>query len=388
MKNAYNPIWLHNLSLVKKAKGWKGDGLISSAQYEAIAAQHSSGFYHPNVFIRILLFIASLIALGGVTGILGLMFGSILEDAIAMLCLLYGLGSFFVLESVFIKSLHHYKSGVNEALLYHSIGFTIGGIAGLTEFDVPVVIFTCIIVFGFASYRYIDLISTGAAMFSLGYLIFYTLYEMDDAARQVIPLAFLIVFIPLYFVFKRMKRRANSDAWLDCLVLAEALSLMVVYAAGNYFVVRELSVNLMNLDLRPEEDIPLAFLFYGLTAIIPLLYLYFGIKNKDVVLLRVSLIAIAFSVFTFKYYFSLGYPEITLTFAGAILISIVLVLFRYLRTPRNGYTRDNIVKEKWADANPEAFVISQTLGGNAVVTDDGFKGGGGGFSGGGATGEF
>lgn len=388
MKSAYNPVWLHNLNVVKEAKAWKGNGLISGDQYETIAAQHTSGFYHPNVFIRILLFIASLIALGGVTGILGLMFSSVLEDAIEILCLIYGLGSFFVLESVFIKNLNHYKSGVNEALLYHSIGFTIGGVAGLTDFDIPAGIFTCIIVFGFASYRYLDLISTAAAMFSFGYLIFYILYEMDDAARQVIPVVFLIVFIPLYFLFKKMKRKPGNYAWLDCLVLAESLSLMVIYAAGNYFVVRELSVNLMNLDLMPGEDIPLAFLFYGLTVIIPLLYLYFGIRNKDVVLLRVSLIAIAFSVFTFKYYFSLGYPEITLTMAGAILISILLILFRYLKTPRNGYTRENIVKEKWADANPEAFVISQTLGGNAVVTDDGFKGGGGGFSGGGASGEF
>lgn len=388
MKSAYNPTWLHNISVVKEAKQWLKSGLIAPEQYAAVAAEYKSGFYHPNLMIRILLFIASLIALGGVTGMLGLFFSAILEDAIAILCLIYGIVSLLVLEFVFIKNSNHYKSGVNEALLYHSIGFTIGGIAGLTDFNTSAVTITCLLVFGLCAYRYLDLISTAAALCSFGYLIFFEMYEMGGIAQQSIPVAFIIVFAPLYFCFKNLRTRKDTAEWENCLILAEAFSLLAVYAAGNYFVVRELSVNLMELELASGEDIPLAFLFYGLTVVIPVLYLYFGIKNKDVVLLRISLLAIAFSVFTFKYYFSLGHPEFTLTAAGVILLAITFLLFRYLKTPKHGYTRDNILKEKLADANPEAFVISQTLGGNTVTMDESFKGGGGGFSGGGASGKF
>jgi hypothetical protein len=388
MKSAYNPTWLHNISVVKEAKQWMKAGLISNEQYAVVHEEYKSGFYHPNLMIRILLFIASLIALGGITGMLGLFFSTILEDVIAVLCLIYGVASLLFLEYVFIKNSNHYKSGVNEALLYHSIGFTIGGVAGLTDFNTSTLIITCLLVFGFCAYRYLDLISTAAALCSFGYLIFFEMYEMGGVAQQIIPIAFIIVFTPLYFYVKHLRKKNDTAQWENCLILSEAFSLIAVYAAGNYFVVRELSVNLMELDLAPGEDIPLAFLFYGLTVIFPVLYLYFGIKNRDIVLLRVSLLAIAFSVFTFKYYFSLGHPEFTLTATGAILLTITLLLFRYLKTPKNGYTRDNILKEKWADANPEAFVISQTLGGNTVTMDESFKGGGGGFSGGGASGEF
>jgi uncharacterized membrane protein YgcG len=162
--------------------------------------------------------------------------------------------------------------------------------------------------------------------------------------------------------------------------------LLIVYAAGNYFVVRELSVNMMQLDLSDGQDIPFAWIFYILTVVVPVGYLYVAIKKKDLVLLRASLVAVAFSVFTFKYYFSLGHPEITLTISGAVLLAVSLSLFRYLKTPKHGYTRESILKEKWTNANIEGFVFSQTLGGNKSAGGEPVEAGAGGTStGGGAS---
>lgn len=147
---------------------------------------------------------------------------------------------------------------------------------------------------------------------------------------------------------------------------------------------RELSVELLNLDLQAGQDIPLAFVFYGLTVLIPILYLYFGLKNKDLVLLRVSLAVLAFSVFTFKYYFSLGHHEITLTVGGLIMLGISALLLRWLKTPKHGYTRENILNEKWANSNAQAFILSQTLGAAKAPEVHQF---GGGESGGGGAGS-
>ena len=106
------------------------------------------------------------------------------------------------------------------------------------------------------------------------------------------------------------------------------------------------------------------------------------------ILLRVSLVLFACSVLTFKYYYSFGHPEISLTIAGAILLAIALALFNYLKINRNGFTRENLLAEKWGDVNIQAFIISQTLGGNQVTTDGTTQPGGGEFSGGGASGGF
>jgi uncharacterized membrane protein YgcG len=162
----------------------------------------------------------------------------------------------------------------------------------------------------------------------------------------------------------------------------------MIYLAGNYLVVRELSVNLMDLSLTEGQDIPFSFIFYSLTVLFPVLYLYFGVKNKDMVLLRISLLIFGLSVFTFKYYYGFGHPEITLTIAGLILSCITLILFNYLKVMRNGFTREDVLSSKWANANVEAFIISQTLGGNQVKVDESFQGEGGSFGGGGSSGSF
>ena len=247
------------------------------------------------------------------------------------------------------------------------------------------VLVTCILVFAFCAIRFIDLLSTLAAWCCCSYYIFHLLYDGGGLFRQVIPFAMMALFSGVYRLTLKIKKRKENESWADCFLLTEAFSLLAIYAAGNYLVVRELSVSMMDLHLADGEDIPFAWLFYFFTAAIPIAYLYFGIKKKSIVLIRVSLVVVACAVFTFKYYFSIGYHEVTLTVAGIILIGLSLWLIRYLKTPRNGYTSENILSEKWGDANLSAFVISQTLGGNQT-TEQVERGGS--FGGGGSTDSF
>lgn len=390
MRSAYNEIGLYNLAVVKEAKRWCNQDLIEEAQLTAIKEAYTSPFYHPNFIIHILLFVATLLALSGVTGFLGLIVSDMDEEVFPFLCILYGVISFTFLEKLFIGKNHHFKSGVNEAMLYHACGFTIIGVIWINDFDnIHLTLVTCFVVFSFAAFRYLDLLTTIAALLSFAGILFYTCYDAGGILQLIIPFIFLIAFGIVYVLVKRMKKRKALQFWSLNLLIIEAISLLFIYIAGNYLVVRELSVNLMDLYLEEGQDIPFAYIFYGLTVIIPSAYLYFGIKNKDIVLLRVSLIVIACSVFTFKYYFSLGHPEITLTLAGAILLGITLLLFNYLKTIRHGFTRENHLAEKWGNLNLQAFIVSQTLGGNQTVSSEQVETGGGGtFGGGGSTDSF
>lgn len=386
---AYNKTSLYNLAVVRETKRWFKHGIITENQFENIRAAHVSSLYSPNFVIRILLLLATLLAISGVTGLLALGVYNMNDKTLAIGLIVYGIVSFVILEQLFIKTNNHYKSGVTEALLYHSMGFTIGGIIYLLNYDnVSLVLIICLVIFVFAAIRYIDLLSTIAAVAAFAALLFYEMYELDGVFRQVIPFAFIIVFTLLYFVAKSSKEKKRFEFWRTNILIIESISLLLIYVGGNYLVVRELSVEMMNLDLTGGQDIPFAMIFYVLTVIIPAAYLYFGIKNKDVVLLRISLLLIAFSAFTFKYYFSFGHPEITLTIAGAVVLLITLAVMNYLKVTRNGYTRENLLSEKWADMNLEAFIISQTLGGNAVTVPDQVAPGGGSFGGGGASDSF
>jgi len=383
MKNAYNNPWVYNLAVIKETKRWARHNYITDAQFVKISEEYKVPFYHPNLIIRILLFIATLLALSGVTGLFFLFVAEAGTVGISTMCIVYGIGSFVVLEKFFISK-NHYKSGVTEAILYHACGFTIGGIAGLSDFDsTQLLLIACLVVFSFSAIRYLDLITTLAAIVSFAALLFYNCFEAGGIYKQIIPFVFIFSFSAIYFITKKVQKSSNLNVWSNNLLLVEAISLLLIYVSGNYLVVRELSVNLMELELTEGADIPFAFLFYFLTVFIPLLFLYVGIKNKDMVLLRVSLLVLACSVFTFKYYYSLGHTEITLTFAGVFLIGITIALMHYLNVIRNGFTRENLLSEKWQSMNAEAFIISQTMGGNQSVNQDGGQSGGGGDSGGG-----
>jgi hypothetical protein len=309
------------------------------------------------------------------------MFNDLSEDFIFAGFLLYGILGWWAVEKLLI-SRHHYKSGVNEALIYHGCGFIIGGAAGLADGNEHVLGIIATLVFSFAAFRYLDLLSTACAVGSFALTLFYELYQVETL-RTFIPPVFIAVFLPVFVLARKWKAKDPEQWWHHNLVVVESLSLLIIYAAGNYLVVRMLSEELMGLYLEPGQDIPLAWFFYATTVIIPLVYLYRGIRQKDAVMLRVSLLALAFSVFTFKYYFSLGHPEITLTAAGVILIAIALWLMHYLKTMRQGYTRENLRSSRWAAVQAEALVISQTLGGTQAQPGKPF---GGGASGGGGAG--
>jgi len=386
MKIAYNEIWVYNLTVLKETKRWFKYGFISAEQSESIKAAYQTSLFNPNLMIRILLFVASMLGLAGVSGILTLMVIDGSKYVIPWLCIFYGLGSLLFLELVFIKGSRHYKSGVNEALLYHSLGFFLGGIIAL-EINEHFIAVIGLIVFSIVAIRYLDLICTLCAIASLCGLIFFELNEAGGWFQALIPFAFILIFIPVYFLVKGARAKQKLRLWYDNLLLVEAVSLLLIYVGGNYFVVRELSVEMMNLYLEEGQDIPFAIVFYILTVITPIVYLYVGLKKKDKVLIRISLLLLAVSVFTFKYYFSLGHPEISITIAGAILLAITLWLLNYLKVMRSGYTRENIMSEKWGDMNVEAFIISQTMGGNQVP-DQVETGSGGQFGGGGSSDSF
>ncbi|GAB1444513.1 hypothetical protein MASR2M41_01190 [Flammeovirgaceae bacterium] len=388
MRSAYNIIWLYNLEVIKETKRWLKARFIEEAQFKTIVEAHPSSFYHPNFIIRIIIFAATLIGLSGVTGLFALIVLDTDQIVISISCILYGIGSFVLVDQIVIKNYKHYKSGLTEALIYHACGFTIGGFAGLIDFSILPLLLFSVLVLSFAAYRYLDLLTTAVAFFTFAYLVFYSFFSLDGVFQQIISFIFILCFSTLYFLSKKIKSKSNFAIWSNNLVIVESLSLLMVYLAGNYLVVRELSVNLMGIVIEGGQDIPFAFLFYGFTVLIPIAYLYFGIKNKDVVLLRVSLLVLACSVFTLKYYDGFDHPEVLLTASGIILLGIGLILFRFLKTIRNGFTREDLISEKWASMDAGAFIISQTLGGNPITVDESFQGGGGNFGGGGSSGSF
>ena len=124
---AYNKTWLANLRLQVAMKKELQHGNITDAEFKAIAEKYPVGFYTPGLFARIGLFILTCIIISCADGLITLFFASsgLIETSGWFIFL--GALSYIALE--FMVKAKHYRSGVDDALLFISGCLFVGGIA-------------------------------------------------------------------------------------------------------------------------------------------------------------------------------------------------------------------------------------------------------------------
>lgn len=387
---AYNKKELEKLAIVTEAETWFQSGIINPDQWKIIQAEYSSNLYHPPFWLRIILFLATIV---GVYSAIGFFISIIINgfndigDVYQGIMFFIGVGSFILLELVAIKEKKHYKSGVTEALLYMGLSNLIIGALG-ADMNEYLYAFSVLIAGLIAAIRYLNLIGEVTAVGAVAFFVFQGFYDLGGYFKAIIPFAFILVFGTGYFLSQKFQKTNSLAFYKDTFIILDSLLLAMVYAGGNYFIVRELSIEMMNLQITDGEDIPFGILFHITTVIIPIAYLYFGIKRKELHLIRIGILTTFASVITFKYYYSLGHPEITLTIAGAVTVGLTIWVLNYLKSIKKGFTREKLLSDKWDNINAESVLISSTMGGNVTPEKTGNEFGGGEFGGGGAGGEY
>ncbi|MDL1892712.1 hypothetical protein FBQ87_07455 [Sphingobacteriales bacterium CHB3] len=388
----YDMRLVEKLQVAREAKQWRNSGIIPSNQYDAIKAAYTTPLYSPTLFIRIVLFVFACIALAGVYGIVFLIVSPDHDTTFAALLVVVGGLSFFVLERV-VKTRQLYKAGIEEAMLYVALFLTIAGIVWLyleatsppRTGVVPWILALPLLIWG--AVRFADRLVTAGAYICALAVVLVPLSESGPVTRSLLPFVAMLLGLGSYFLVRKYSGKKFLEPWKDCLFVIKMLSLAVLYCGGNYFVVREGNAALMGYEIPEGGNIPFAFLFYILTALIPVAYIVRGLMIRDHLLLRTGLIAAVVSVLTFRYYFHVVAPEVALTIAGAVMFLAAMFSLRFLKTDRNGFTHRNILKEKLKDLNAEGLLISQTLGPAPQPAAKPPQGGGE-FGGGGTTGSW
>jgi uncharacterized membrane protein YgcG len=387
---AFNISELKKLSIYIEAHNWYKSQIISEMQWRNIQKEYSSKLYHPPIWLRCLLFVATIIGINAGLGLVGSVFLSNGFDNDYVIRLFFGitgLGYLLFHEYVIIQSKRHYKSGVSEAFLFLGLIQTIVAIYWNDDIN----FFLTLLVFSsgiFIAIRYLNLVGVIVSIFAFAYFIFNLLFQLGGITQTIIPFAFILIFGLLFIWSQVIQSSYHLPLFKDHFIVLDILLLILCYLGGNYFVVRELSLEMMGLHLAPEQDIPFAFVFYFLTVTVPLAYLGFGIKRKSILLIRTGILILFVSVITFKYYYSSGHPEISLTISGSIILLLAVWALNYLKTIRNGYTREPLLSDKWSNLNAESILISSTMGGNSDLSDHSTEYGGGQFGGGGAGDQF
>ncbi|MBV7529263.1 hypothetical protein [Chitinophaga sp. sic0106] len=361
---AYNKTQLDNLEIVAATETASKQQLITVDEKDIIIAAHPVKLYSPNVFMRIGIFILTVIIAGFSLGLFALMMlsGSS-ESAFGGLLVFFAVVSYAGAE-LLIKEKQHYKSGADDALIYFSSiclfsAYILLNHSGSSERTMAVIV----IVLGvFLTLRFADMLATAAAFGGIMYLLYVFSYS---------PWLIMAASLGIYLLALNLKNKYYEN---NAIVL-QSLALLTLYAAGNYYIVRELS----------EQNQPI---FWVSTVLIPLAYLFFGIYRKDRTLLRTGLILVAAMVFTIRYYHSIAPLEVAMTIAGVGMILVAYILIRYLKTPRNGFTSEEVDDDQAAAVQLESLIIAQTFNKVGAPPKDGFEFGGGDGGGGGATGGY
>ena len=378
---AYNSNDLDAQLMREKSASWYKKGLLSTESWDKIKAHYTINFYTPNVFMRIGSFIFCTLLIYALLMLFAI--GS-LGKSFTYLALIIGIISIAFLEFV-IQSKKHYKSGIDDALLYCGLGFIVSSLAYLMDLNPEKLTFYCFFlpVLIIAAIRYLDgLITIIAYCFALIIVVLMTM-KLTTIAALILPFMTMLFAIITYLITLKIQNKIVLRFWKNNVDIIEGLSLVTFYASGNYFIIQKANEMYFN---NPIVSMP--YLFWAFTFIVPFLYIYQGLKQKNRLILSIGLLAIAMGVATFRNYFHVMPLEIAAIIGGAILLAIAYFAIKYLKNNETPFTYDEELDEKPFYQQAESLIIAQTFGIQQGQNEGKPLFGGGDFGGGGAGQEF
>jgi hypothetical protein len=364
----YNKIWLVNLQLHNSAKMQQQAGNISIEELKKIVAAFPVGFYQPGIFARAGFFILTCIGISFSSALLTLiMMDAHIADRFGWPIFL-GICCYIVLE-IMVKSNHYFRSGIDEALLYSAGGLLAGGIIWMildmhisnNTSGILISISTCLLAI-YLTLRFADTLTSAISGAAFLAFVFFTWQNLGSFGMATMPFVMMIASAALYFLIKRISKTPQAIYYEHCILISKIIGLLGLYAAGNYYVVQQLSNELNHIPADVNKPIPFGFMFWIWTMLLPLVYVAIGIRNKKLMFIRLGLILVAASVATFRNYCHLLPPEVMLTIAGLLVLGLIYALIKYLKTPKHGFTYQDIDNSESAgNIQLESLVIGETM---------------------------
>lgn len=386
MKKAYNETWIENIENQSIAKVWHKQKMLTDEQLDAAKKAFPVGFHQANIFVKIGLFLFTNIVASASLGFISLFLFGLFTDSpqgFSIISLIYA-GVFLYALEYFIKKNNFYRSGTDNALLYATLGSIFTCFISITNYDFPAwsyCIFGLIILVP-ALLRYADpLVAVGVYLTWIA--LCFLIVTIFPIGKLIIPFVIMLVSAASYILIQFWRNKETTNYYADCQNIIEILALITFYLGGNYLVVRE--GNAMLNDLSESIQISFASLFYFFTTIIPVFFIVRGLQKHDRKLLIVGLLAMAFSIFTYRQYFSVLPLEWALTIGGIILSLLSIWVIKAFKTNKLGLTSEPQSSNQFQ--NLEAFIINQAIQ-QPISQSDNMKFGEGDFGGGGAKGNY
>jgi len=380
---------LDNLALVEEADTLKSGGFISKEQRDLIKKELPVFRSQSNILVRLGFFLLGSFLYSSMCGTISLFALSGLEFFFHIGFYVFAAVGFFGAELLANRQYHGH--GLDDAFILGGIS-NLGVAIAMTTEGYELVIAFFVAIASFIMYRrFLHLLSLLVFCIAATAILFYGLFEFGAIGKTILPFAAMLFAAVFYFFTKKGIDNLTQVYYYKGLLLPNSFCLVLFYLSCNYLVVRELSAVLLGNEVLAGKDIPFAVFFYAFTFVVPVLYLVQALRTKDRIMLWISFLAIGFSIFTIRFYYSVLPIEIALTLGGLVLFAIAYFSIKKLKEAETGLTfKPDRIKNSDAFLNAEALIVASAFGMKPEVkpANSPMDFGGGGFSGGGSEGSF
>jgi len=384
----HNKQFLDDLALLDEANSLQSAGFISKEQKDLIKKQLSDFKGSSNILVRLGFFLLGSFLYLSICGAISL-FGLSGENFFFKICCYIFAAVGFTGAELLANQKYH-SHGLDDAFCLGAL-LNLGIAIGISTDGYELVIAVFVAIASFVLYRrYLHLLSLLVFCLASTAILFYGLFEFGAIGKTILPFVAMIFAAVFYFFTKKTINNLKESYCYNGLLLTNSFCLILFYLSCNYLVVRELSVELLGSEVLPGQDIPFAIFFYAFTLIVPIVYLVQALKTKDRIMLWISFLAIGFSIYTIRFYYSVLPIEVALTLGGLVLFVIAYFSIKRLKDNEIGLTfKPDRINNSNSILNAEALIVASTFGLKPEVKSESpMDFGGGGFSGGGSEGTF
>lgn len=389
---AFDKILLENTFLVAEAKQLKIAGFIQNDQYKLISNNLPKLKSIDNILIRLAMFLLGSFFYSSICGVFSLFFMTIGDDNLwSFLILFYALFGVGIQDNFSARYNHYFGYGLDDAFIL--VATLLFGFGFFQLFNSNVIVTTILIsiIAAVFYFRYLHLPSALISFITALVSLFCLLLDYCIYGKELLPFVMLLFAVFVFAFLQKKERKTKVPYYNNGFKLIKFCSLILLYLATNYLVVRELSAILSDKKILISPEIPMNWIFYIFTICTPIIYLYAAFKQKDRFLLWAGIITFCFTVYTIRYYHHIMPSEIALTISGVLLFVLAVLAIRKLKNKENGIT---FKSDRFTYSN--SFQKLQTIASTSIFgfdketsrTNSPIQFGGGDFSGGGAGASF
>ena len=378
---------------------WADEGVLTKTQYERLAQETVSDLRTTNIFLRLILFLFTLICVAATAGLFFKVFLSQSSNQTTGIFLLIFAVVCYVAAEIAASQAHLYRYGIEEALVVCSVGFLCGGMqaalfSGRPYSPKPDVI-QCVVptaglAFSLWIWRRFGLWYAFLAAMIFAVFLSGCWTSSPSAQRVIVGLLYVIGLVCV--IAARSGLEHNEDDY----AIVEPLLWLGIYLAIN-LQLSSLSMRAqwLGLGIRSASEFPRSFYWstWVLIWCLPLVVLARGVRRKDRFVIAAGAMLAILTFVSNKPY--LGWPRHTW---DPMLLGILLIgtawLIRSWLALSPGAIRRGFISARLSGKDKDWMNVGSVAAGLAApqslapTRSAEFRFGGGSSGGGGAGGSF